>query len=312
MAQRFANGVGEIEAKLSVVGDALSRNFDDHSASVVQRIEALGLQLSQTIGGENDRLATRLADVSGRLEQTLTTQGGALDATLAKSAERLAARVREHVEGARTVFESAEGQLAALLSAAHRVARDDFQARGQALHENLTRDLSQTAAQLGEHASAVQERFAAVAGDAVSAIGVQGDRVSETLAERIRAFEQIGADPGRRNRRAGDRPRRPCAIGAVRTDRRLRKRLSRSARRRREPRRRAWRPRGGALAEGSRPSSNRSRAATNETAHRVAEQGDRVAGTLTERLAAFENVVTERAADAARRSASMATARPAR
>ncbi len=126
MAQRFANGVGEIEAKLSVVGDTLSRNFDDHSASVVQRIEALGLQLSQTIGGENDRLATRLADVSGRLEQTLTTQGGALDATLAESAERLAARVREHVEGARTVFEYAESQLAALLSAAHRVARDDF------------------------------------------------------------------------------------------------------------------------------------------------------------------------------------------
>jgi len=208
VAQRFAKGVGDIESSLAVVGDTLSRGFDDHSSSVVQRIEALGLRLSQTIGGENDRLATRLADVSGRLEETLSTQGGALDATLADSAERLAARVREHVEGARTVFEDAESQLNALLSAAHQVARDDFAARGQALHENLTRDLSQTAVQLGEHANAVQERFAAVAVDAVSAIGVQGDRVTETLAERLRAFEQIVLTRAPRSR-PRDGPRAP-------------------------------------------------------------------------------------------------------
>ena len=103
VARRFATGVGEIETKLAVVGDQLSRGFDaaGHSSGVVQRIEALGQQLSQTIGGENDRLATRLADVSGRLEQTLSTQGGAVDATLANSAERLAARVGASMSKAR-------------------------------------------------------------------------------------------------------------------------------------------------------------------------------------------------------------------
>ncbi len=123
-------------------------------------------------------------------------------------------------------------------------ARDDFTARGQALHENLTRDLSQTAPQLGEHASAVQERFAAVAVDAVSAIGVQGDRVTETLAERLRAFEQLvltqGAEIAERVTGHGAH----VQSGAVRTDRRLRKPCHGARRRRGEPRRRAWRPGG--------------------------------------------------------------------
>ena len=110
VAQRFAKGVGEIETKLAVVGDTLSRGFDEHSSGVVERIEALGLRLSQTIGGENDRLATRLADVSGRLEQTLSAQGGALDATLAefrRAARRAGARAcrrrADRVRGRREV-----------------------------------------------------------------------------------------------------------------------------------------------------------------------------------------------------------------
>ncbi|MFY9834671.1 MAG: apolipoprotein acyltransferase, partial [Methylocystis sp.] len=284
VAQRFSMGVGEIETKLAVVGDTLSRGFDEHSAGVVERIEALGLRLSQTIGGENDRLATRLADVSGRLEQTLSAQGGALDATLADSAERLAARVREHVEGARTVFEDAESQLNALLSAAHQVARDDFAARGQALHENLTRDLSQTALQLGEHANAVQERFAAVAVDAVSAIGVQGDRVTETLAERLRAFEQIVLTQG------AEIAERVTGRGAHVQS---------------------------ALSEQIAAFENLVTERADDAANRVGEHGDRVAGALAEQLAAFEQSVAtsasetaNRVAQTANRVARRATARP--
>ena len=244
VAQRFAKGVGEIETKLAVVGDTLSRGFDEHSSGVVQRIEALGQQLSQTIGGENDRLATRLADVSGRLEQTLSTQGGALDATLADSAERLAARVREHVEGARTVFEDAETQLDGL--AVRRPsgrARRLRGARPGAARESDARFVPDRAAAWRTR----QRRAGAFRGcrrrsrERDRRAGRPRDRNPGRAPARVRAD---GADPGRRNRRARDGPRRPCAIGAVRTDRRLRKPCHGARQRCRQPCRRAWRPGG--------------------------------------------------------------------
>ena len=43
----------------------------------------------------------------------------------------------------------------------------------------------------------MQERFAATAGDAVVAIAVQGERVNETLSDRLKAFEDTVLEQSR-------------------------------------------------------------------------------------------------------------------
>ncbi|MGB5087057.1 MAG: apolipoprotein acyltransferase, partial [Methylocystis silviterrae] len=188
VSRRFADGVEEVGRKLEAASEAIAGDFGARGADVLGRFEELGASFSEAIGGQGERIVAQLTETGGAIRDTIETQGGAFERSLAETQERLTTRVTEHVENARATFETAETRIVGLLEDTHQKAQNEFELRGQALHDTISRSLNQSSTALVEQVDAVQARFVAAASEAVSAIGEHGDRVNETLADNFQAF----------------------------------------------------------------------------------------------------------------------------
>ncbi|MGE0196356.1 MAG: apolipoprotein acyltransferase, partial [Methylocystis sp.] len=266
VSRRFADGIEEVGRKLETAGDAIASDFGARSAEMLERFEELGAGLSDAVGGQGERIVAQLAETGCAIRETIETQGGAFERSVAETQERLQARVTEHVENAKSTFETAETRIVSLLEDTHHKAQNEFEVRGQTLHDAISRSLSQSSAQLVDQVDALQERFVSLASEAVSAIGQHGDRVNETLAENFHAFEQTVLGQG------GDIAQRIAERG-LQIETTLAERLA-------------------AFEDAVVRNSS-------EAAMRVAEHGDHVSSVMLDGLAAFEETFARQGTDVA-------------
>ncbi|HEY8215389.1 MAG TPA: apolipoprotein acyltransferase, partial [Methylocystis sp.] len=156
VSRRFAEGVEEVGLKLNATGEAITADFGARGGDMLERFEAIGASFSDAVGNQGERIIAQLAETGGAIRETIETQGGAFERSLAETQERLTARVSEHVENAKTTFETAETRIVGLLEDTHHKAQNEFELRGQALHDAISRSMNQSSAALVEQVDALQ------------------------------------------------------------------------------------------------------------------------------------------------------------
>ncbi len=147
-----ASAIGAFEAKSQQQIDALSQHAD-----------AFERNFSRTTSGAIDHAEARTEALRGSLEAIRV----AVDETLSSNIAETQARF-EH---------AAEAAINGLL------------AQTATIDHNFVATTSQAADSISQRVTDAHKRFAQVASEAIAAIGVHGDRVNETLAERLDAFE---------------------------------------------------------------------------------------------------------------------------
>ena len=147
-----ASAIGAFEAKSQQQIDALSQHAD-----------AFERNFARTTSGAIDHAEARTEALRGSLEAIRV----AVDETLSSNIAETQARFEQAAEAA------INGLLAQTATIDH----------------NFVATTSQAADSISQRVTDAHKRFAQVASEAIAAIGVHGDRVNETLAERLDAFE---------------------------------------------------------------------------------------------------------------------------
>ena len=147
-----ASAIGAFEAKSQQQIEALSQHAD-----------AFERNFSRTTAGAIDHAEARTEALRGSLEAIRV----AVDETLSSNIAETQARFEQAAEAA------INGLLAQTATIDH----------------NFVATTSQAADSISQRVTDAHKRFSQVASEAIAAIGVHGDRVNETLAERLDAFE---------------------------------------------------------------------------------------------------------------------------
>ena len=197
----------EIRLALEKAGDGFDSTLSSHGARMIDTLARTGDEVAEKIAGASDTLSQRLGEGLDEANRKLTLSGETLISDFAARGSSVIEKfeavgstfndsIGVQAESALAAFEGAESRLVSLMESAEARAREEIDERSHALQAALTQSLSESAAALSEQVESMQQRFFAVASDAVSAIGVHGDRLNETLADRLQYFEQVAVTRG--------------------------------------------------------------------------------------------------------------------
>jgi hypothetical protein len=197
----------EIRLALEKAGDGFDVTLSSHGARMIDTLTRTGDEVTEKIAGASDTLSRKLGDGLDEASRKLTLSGETLISDFAARGSSVIEKfeavgstfndsIGAQAESALAAFEGAESRLVALMEDAETRAREEIDERSRALQAALSHSLSESAAALSEQVDSMQQRFFAVASDAVSAIGVHGDRLNETLADRLHYFEQVAVVRG--------------------------------------------------------------------------------------------------------------------
>lgn len=159
--------IAEIDDRLKTTGDALVADLTGRGNDVAARIEETGAHIADTISSRGNDLADRLAETGERIENTITVHGGELETRISTTGEQITTLISERANAVYDLFHTSGHELASQLENHH-----------LQLSEHLEREVVE-----------LTGRFAASAEDAITAIGVHADRVTEHIADRLQAFE---------------------------------------------------------------------------------------------------------------------------
>ena len=168
--------IDEIDSRLKSTGEALVSELTDRGDDVAARIDATGLRIADTISARGLDFAERIAETGDKIEHTITVSGGELEERFNTTGERISSLISERANTVYDLFHTSGHELATQL---------------QTHHVQLTDHLEREVTDL-------TNRFAASAEDAISAISVHSDRVSEHLSDRLLAFESTVVAQGGR------------------------------------------------------------------------------------------------------------------
>ena len=173
---QISTRIDEIDSRLKSTGEALVSELTDRGDDVAARIDATGLRIADTISARGLDFAERIAETGDRIENTITVSGGELEERFNTTGERISSLISERANTVYDLFHTSGHELAAQLQTHH----------GQ-LTDHLEREVVD-----------LTSRFAASAEDAISAISIHSDRVSEHLSDRLLAFESTVVAQGGR------------------------------------------------------------------------------------------------------------------
>ena len=173
---QISTRIDEIDSRLKSTGEALVSELTDRGDDIAARIDATGLRIADTISARGLDFAERIAETGDRIENTITVSGGELEERFNTTGERISSLISERANTVYDLFHTSGHELAAQLQTHH----------GQ-LTDHLEREVVD-----------LTSRFAASAEDAISAISIHSDRVSEHLSDRLLAFESTVVAQGGR------------------------------------------------------------------------------------------------------------------
>ncbi len=159
--------IAEIDDRLKTTGEALVADFTGRGQDVATRIEETGAHIADTISSRGKDLADRLAETGERIENTITVHGGELETRISTTGDQVTTLISERANAVYDLFHTSGHELASQLENHH-----------LQLSEHLEREVVE-----------LTGRFATSAEEAITAIGVHADRVTEHIADRLQAFE---------------------------------------------------------------------------------------------------------------------------
>lgn len=268
LSLRFSQGVDDAARKLYENGEALTEVFVAQGEAIVQRFEGLGSSLTDSLTQQGESLTLQLAQAHDVIHETIATRGGELEQSLAQTSNRLLTGVGAQIDEAQELFEKSEARLLNLMEQSQEQAKVSFEQRSQLLGQTLTESLTLSAAALVEQVDSVKERFFSVASEAVSAIGVHGDQMSEAIVGSLQQFEDVAL-------RRGDEIANRIAERGEYLEQSLAEKIN-------------------AFEEVVSRNSH-------ETVTRLAEQSDRVTVVMSEGLSAFEAAVSDQSEETSSR-----------
>ena len=159
--------IAEIDDRLKTTGEALVADLTGRGNDVAARIEETGAHIADTISSRGNDLADRLAETGERIENTITVHGGELETRISTTGDQITTLISERANAVYDLFHTSGHELASQLENHH-----------LQLSEHLEREVVE-----------LTGRFATSAEEAITAIGVHADRVTEHIADRLQAFE---------------------------------------------------------------------------------------------------------------------------
>ncbi|NBV95087.1 MAG: apolipoprotein acyltransferase, partial [Methylocystaceae bacterium] len=196
LSQRLSEGADEAARKLYENGEGLTQAFTAQAEAIVERFEGLGSSLTDALHQQGESLTSQLAQTHNAIHETISVRGGELGQSLAETANRVLTGVGAHINEAQELFEQSESRLLNLVEQSQQQAKVGFEERSLLLGQTLTESLSLSATALVEQVDSVKERFFSVASEAVSAIGIHGDRMGESIVGSLKQFEDVALRRG--------------------------------------------------------------------------------------------------------------------
>eukprot|EP01037_Dinobryon_pediforme_P013368 gene13368-13483_t len=175
------SAIESMGAQATALDARITRTTEQSSAIVRMQSDALATTYQQAVQNAITSLAVQ--------SDELGTQLATFDAKLRETTDHSTSALRDTTEQSTSAMQMHSDAFHAQYRQTVETAINIFADQGEAFNNKFINTAEHALSSFTEQTGALDQKFAQTASDAIAAIGVHGDRVNETLVDRLNTFE---------------------------------------------------------------------------------------------------------------------------